>query len=156
MHFGNNNPRTSYYIDNTILPTCTVERDLWVLIQDKLKVAEQYNYAANTANRILDMINITFSYKPRVLVNTLYKSLFRPHLDYCSQARRPHLRKDIHTLEKVQRRASRMVTSFRGWSYDQRLRSLNWCTLEERRSRGDMIQVFKLLNGFDVVAPNTF
>ena len=49
-----------------------------------------------------------------------------------------------------------MVTEFRGWSYDQRLRSLNWCTLEERRSRGDMIEVFKILNGFDFVAPNTF
>jgi len=53
-----------------------------------------------------------------------------------------------------------MVTTFRGWSYDQRLRSLNRCTLEERRSRddmiGDMMEVFKLLNGFDVVAPNTF
>jgi len=49
-----------------------------------------------------------------------------------------------------------MVTAFRGWSYDQRLRSLNRCTLEERRSSGDMIEVFKLLNGFDVVAINTF
>jgi len=33
--------------------------------------------------------------------------------------------------------------------------SLNWCTLEERRSRDDMIEVFKLLNGFEVVVPNT-
>jgi len=101
------------------------------------------------------MINRTFSYKPRVLVNTQYKYLVRPHLVYCSQAWRPHLRKDIDTLEKVQCRASRMVTAFQGWSYDQRLRSLNWCTLEERRSLGDMIEVFKLLNGFDIVAPIT-
>jgi len=47
--------------------------------------------------------------KPRVLVNTLYKSLVRPHLDYCSQAWRLHLRKDIDTLDKVQRRASRIL-----------------------------------------------
>jgi len=87
------------------------------------------------------MINKTFSYKPRVLVNTLYKSLVRPHFDYCTQAWRPHLRKDTDTLEKVQRRASCMVTAFRGWSYYQRLRSLNWCTLDERRSRGDMIEL---------------
>jgi len=49
-----------------------------------------------------------------------------------------------------------MVTAFQGWSYDQRLRLLNWCTLEEKCSRGDMIAEFKLLNGFDVVAPNVF
>jgi len=60
------------------------------------------------------MINRTFSYKPRVLVNTLYKSLVRPHLDYCSEAWRLHLREDIDTLEKLQHRASRMVTAFRG------------------------------------------
>jgi len=89
MHFGYNNPHASYYIDNTLLPTCTVERDLGVLIQDNFKLAEQCNKAANTANRILGRINRTFSSKPRVLVNTLYKSLVRPHLDYCSQAWRP-------------------------------------------------------------------
>ena len=66
------------------------------------------------------------------------------------------LRKDIDLLEKVQRRASRMVQEFRGWSYDQRLDSLGWSTLEDRRLRGDMIQVFKLVKGFDIVAPNTF
>jgi len=89
-----------------------VERDLGILIKDNLKVSQQCNKAANTANRILGMISRTFSYKPCVLVNTLYKSLVRPHLDYCSQAWRPHLKKDIDTLEKVQRRASRMVTAF--------------------------------------------
>jgi len=62
MHFGYNNPRASYYIDNTLLPTSTVERDLGVLIQDNLKVSEQCNKAANTANGILGMINRTFSY----------------------------------------------------------------------------------------------
>ena len=49
-----------------------------------------------------------------------------------------------------------MVTEFRGWSYDQRLSSLKWCTVEERSLRGDMIEVFKLLKGFDLVAPNIF
>ena len=89
-----------------------MERDLGVLIQDNLKVSEQCNKAANTANRILGMINRTFSYKPRVLVNTLYKSLVRPHLDYCSQAWRPHLGKGIDTREEVERRATHMVTEF--------------------------------------------
>jgi hypothetical protein len=71
MHFGYNNPCASYYIDNTMLPSCTVEKDLGVLIQDNLKVSEQCNKASNTANRILGMINRTFNYKPPILVNTL-------------------------------------------------------------------------------------
>jgi len=52
MHFRYNNPSFSYYIDNTLLPTCTVEQDLGILIQDNLKVAEQCNKAADTANSI--------------------------------------------------------------------------------------------------------
>jgi len=49
-----------------------------------------------------------------------------------------------------------MVQEFRGMSYDERLKSLDWCTLEERRFRGDMIKVFKLSIGFDIAAPDTF
>ena len=70
--------------------------------------------------------------------------------------RRLFLKKDIELLEKVQHRASRMVQEVRGWSYDQRLSSLKWSTSEDRRLRGDKIQVFKLIKGFDIAAPNTF
>ena len=49
-----------------------------------------------------------------------------------------------------------MVQEFRCWSYGQRLNSLGWSTLESRRLRGDMIQVFKFIKGFDITAPNTF
>ena len=156
MHFGYNNTLASYYIDNTMLPSCTVERDLGILIQDNLKVSQQCFKAASAANRILGMINRTFSHKSRFLIDTLYKSLVRPHLDYCAQAWRPFLRKDIDLLEKVQHRASRMVQECRGWSYDQRLNSLGWSTLENRRLRGDMIQVFKFIKGFNINAPNMF
>ena len=89
-----------------------MKRDLGVLIQDNLQVSDQCQKAANAANRILGMINRTFSHKSKHLVDTLYISLVRPHLDYCAQAWRPFLRKDIDLLEKVQRRASRMVQEF--------------------------------------------
>ena len=109
------NTLASYYIDNTVLPSCTVKRDSGILIQDNLKVSEQCLKAANTANKIMGMMNRTFSYKSKLLVDTLYTSLVRPHLDYCAQAWRPFLREDIDLLENVQHRASRMVQEFRGW-----------------------------------------
>ena len=56
----------------------------------------------------------------------------------------------------MQLRASRLVQEFRGMSYVDRLKSLDWCTLEERRLRGDMVQVFKLINGFDCAAHDSF
>ena len=90
---------------------------------------------------------ITISSKDIIL--RLYKCLVRPLLDYCAQAWRPHLQKDIDILEKVQRRATRMIEGFSKMSYEDRLRELGLTTLETRRIRGDLLEVFKIVKGFD-------
>jgi len=60
---------------------------------------------------------------------------------------RPTLEKIfIDLLKEAQHRDLCMVQEFRDMPYDERLKSLDWCTLEERRLWGDMIQVFKLIN----------
>ena len=63
----------------------------------------------------------------------------------------PFLRKDILKLEKVQRRATKFAPGLRNIDYLERLKILNLTTLEERRVRGDLIQQFKILKGFDKV-----
>ena len=63
----------------------------------------------------------------------LYKSLVRPHLEYCVQAWRPFLQKDIDNIEKVQRRATKMINGLSQLSYEQRLSRTNLMTLELRR-----------------------
>lgn len=95
------------------------------------------------------MINRTFSYKSWHLISTLYKALVRPRLEYCVQAWSPHLQKEIDMLEKVQRRAIRMINEFKGVNYEERLTRLNLTSLEARRMRSDIIQVLKILMGFD-------
>ena len=52
-------------------------------------------------------------------------------------------------LEKVQRRATKLVSGLKNLNYETRLKELNMFTLERRYRRGDMIQVFKILNGLD-------
>jgi hypothetical protein len=79
----------------------------------------------------------------------LYKSLVRPHLDYCVQAWRPHLKKDIEVLEKVQRRATRMVEGCRGLNYEERLTKIGITTLELRRERADLLEMFKIMKGME-------
>jgi hypothetical protein len=49
----------------------------------------------------------------------------------------------------TQRRATRIIPELRGLTYKQRLRALNLPTLDHRRQRGDMIQVFKLIHKID-------
>ena len=48
----------------------------------------------------------------------------------------PYLRKDVDCLEKVQRRATKLVRSLKDKSYEERLRLLGITSLEERRSSG--------------------
>jgi len=78
----------------------------------------------------------------------LYKSLVRPHLEYCVSALSPRYVKDKALLERVQHRFTRMFKDLRGMDYGERLRSLNLWTLEERRNRQDLIEVFKMYKGF--------
>jgi ribonuclease P/MRP protein subunit RPP40 len=66
-------------------------------------------------------------------------------LEFCIQAWHPHLRKDINLLEKVQRRTIRMIPSFKGLEYAERLVRLKVTSLETRRLHGDLIEMFKIL-----------
>jgi ribonucleases P/MRP protein subunit RPP40 len=71
----------------------------------------------------------------------------RPHLEFAVQAWSPWHQADKEALEKVQRRAVGMVSGLRSAGYEDRLRELGLTTLEERRHRADMLQMFKIMNG---------
>ena len=75
----------------------------------------------------------------------LYKALVRPHIEYCVQAWRPYYQKDVDNWEKIQRRATRMMDELRGMEYEERLRQTILVTLEARRTRADIIEVFKIM-----------
>ena len=77
----------------------------------------------------------------------------RPHL---VQAWRPHLQKDIGLIEGVQLRATKMIPNLKNKSYKERLNIFNITTLETRRLRGDLIEVFKICKGFDIIDFNLF
>ena len=117
MHFGFNNMGESMELGGKVLASHTSERDLGVIVQSNLKVDMQCNKAASEANKRLGIIKRNFRFKSRGVVLPLYKSIVRPHLDYCVQAWRPHYRKDIDKLEKVQRRATKMVEGLEDYSY---------------------------------------
>ena len=86
----------------------------------------------------------------------MYKAIVRPHLEYCIQAWNPYLRKDIDMLEKIQRRATKLIPRLRDLTYDERLKECGLTTLETRRLRGDQIEVFKILNGYENIDSNIF
>ena len=96
---------------------------------------------------ILGLIRRNVTYKDRKQIIPLYKAIDRPHLEYCLQAWRPYRKNDIDTLERIQRRATKIIPELRDVSYEERLTECGLTTLESRRLRGDQIEVFKILNG---------
>jgi ribonucleases P/MRP protein subunit RPP40 len=156
MHLGSKNRQVVYNMGGRDLNVVNEEKDLGVVVCSNFKVANQCATAARKGYQTLGLISRTFISKKKGIISMLYKSLVRPHLDYCIQAWRPHLQKDINVLERVQRRATRMVEECKGLDYEERLKVMNLTTLETRRERADLIEVFKILNGLEGLSEEDF
>ena len=156
LHTGHRNLNVNYKMGATVLGTTVKEKDLGVTISADMKVSEQCGIAASKGNQILGLIRRNITYKGKKLIIPLYKAIVRPHLEYCIQAWRPYRKKDIDTLERIQRRATKMIPELRDLSYEERLKECGLTTLETRRLRGDQIEVFKILNGYENIDRNMF
>ena len=77
----------------------------------------------------------------------LYSVYIRPHLEHCIQATGPYMIQDFKAIEKVQRRATKLVQGLRNKTYTERLKILDLTSVEERIRRGDLIETFKLVTG---------
>jgi len=151
MHFGHNNLKMDYSLDNKILQTVHQEKDLGVIISDDMKSLLQCIQAYSKANRMLGVINRAIVYKSKEVMLCLYKTLVRPHLEYCTVAWSPHYVKDKVLLERVQRRFTRMVPELQELPYPERLKKLSLWSLEEPRVRADLIEVYKGIHGLSAL-----
>ncbi len=91
------------------LGTTTEERDIGVTMSLNLRLSAQYNKASRTASAVLTQITSAFHYRDRNTFISLYKQYVRPHLEFAVQAWNPWKHQDKETLEKIRRRAVRMV-----------------------------------------------
>ncbi|XP_065679099.1 uncharacterized protein LOC101234374 [Hydra vulgaris] len=156
MHIGKKNNFYVYLMpansNNSVeLASTLVERDLGIMITPDLKWHNNSTFATNKANRVLGMLYRTFSHMTPQLLKILYTTFVRPHLEFAVAASNPSSRIDIDKIEKVQRRATRLVPSYRHMSYKD-LNILNLTSLETRRIRGDLIQAYKIINNIDIVS----
>jgi hypothetical protein len=156
LHYGKNNLKRTYYMTDSggerfELEAVDSERDLGVIISSDLSWSTHINSIAGRANKILGMLKRTFISRDSELWKYLYTSLVRPHLEYAVQVWNPYLKKDILVLERIQRRATRIPHGFKELSYEERLKRWNLTSLEDRRIRGDLIEMYKIVNGIEKI-----
>ena len=149
MSIGRGNWQVDYTLNDTALGRTESARDLGVQVSRDLRPREQCIIARNRANKILGFIGRSVTNRSSEVILKLYLALVRPHLDYAVQFWSPYYRKDIESLEAVQRRMTKMIQGLRNLPYRDRLKRLNLHSLERRRARGDMIEVYKWVKGIN-------
>ena len=132
--------------DGRFIEPSTTVRDLGVILSSDGKWSAQISRVVSTASRVAGWTLSAFRSRTRRTMMTLYKSLVRPHLDYCCTLWSPTNNGDISRVEEIQRSYTRKIAGLKGLDYWQRLQTLGLLSLQRRRERYTIILVWKVYN----------
>ena len=163
LHLGKNNNCYPYYLPKiyttteTQTSTCYTiylhgledvadEKDLGVHVDRNLTFKKHISQKISKANSMLFLIKNTFKHLDKNMFKLLFKSLVRPHLEYASSIWNPVTKEDSIRIERVQRRATKLVPGLSDLSYQDRLQELELPSLHYRRLRTDLIFIYNYVN----------
>ena len=140
--------KTAYSIDGKILERVDSYPYLGVDLRADLSWRTHINKITGKANGVLNFIRRHLYSCNLNVKEKAYTSLVRPHLEYASSVWDPHLKCDVHEVEKIQRKAARFVTgqfSYRD-SVTAMMVNLEWLPLQERRYQKRLTTFYKVYN----------
>lgn len=130
-----------YRINDTSVERVTHVKDLGVILDTQLTFKQHLSYIIAKASRQLGLvIRMTRKFTDIYCLKTLYCSLVRSTLEYCSTVWSPHYNNAVCRLESIQRRFVRYALRQLPWTnplhlppYEQRCRLIDLDTLQLRR-----------------------
>ena len=148
-----------YKIDNNNIPVTSVVKDLGLYITDDLKWTTYINKILLKSNHMSYIILNSFQSRIPSLYVSLYKTYVRPIVEYNVSIWSPQLVTEIRLVESVQKSFTRKVCkklNIKYENYKHRLDILGLETLEYRRTKLDLILLYKILNNFIDINSNLF
>ena len=151
MHIRRGNTHSSYMyqLGGQVLKSVNQVKYLGVWVASELSWSPHVEYVTKRANRSLGFLRRNLRRCPASLKERAYLAQVRSVLEYCASIWDPFLQRDIHKLERIQRRAARFVCGDYRYtsSVTAMLDRLGWRDLETRRRELRLTILFKVING---------
>ena len=139
LHIGRNTPFHKYKMNGRKLDQVYEEKDLGMMMDNEHKFHEQTSALVKKASRIPGIIKKSFTGLDKTMLPYLYKLLARSQLKYRNVVWGPTCKGNIKSTERIQRRATKLVSAIKTLEYEERRRNLGIQSLANRRRRWDII-----------------
>ena len=146
-----NRPTWEYKMGEEVIMKSKEERDSGVMVQDTLTPERHINMVCGSTRKMLMNIRVAFHYLDKDMMNKIIATMIRPKLEYAAVVWSPNKKKDIVKLERIQRIATKMVPELKDLEYEERLKEIELPTLQDRRKRGDLITMYKIVNNMEKI-----